>query len=71
LPAADHPNVTTAPAPQGAISPARLHGEACIICGRADGPLVDAGYVYTQSGKAQLGWPVVACEEHLAQGGPQ
>jgi hypothetical protein len=48
------------------ISPARLHGEACIVCGTTEPPLHPAGHVYTPSaeGGAPLGWAIVACESH-------
>lgn len=52
------------PAIQDAISPVRLHGEACIHCGTTEGPLTPAGHRYTASGQIQLGWAVVACSEH-------
>lgn len=62
--AADHAHVTTAPVPDGTISPVRLHGEACIVCGDANGPLTFVGHVYTMSGKSRLGWRVAACPSH-------
>lgn len=48
------------------ISPARLHGEACIECGSTEPPLVPAGHRHTQTerGRAPLGWAVVACPVH-------
>lgn len=57
-----HPDAE--PPIQDAISPVRLHGEACIHCGTTDGPLAPAGHRYTPAGSTQLGWPVVACPEH-------
>nr|WP_133995129.1 hypothetical protein [Streptomyces sp. 846.5] len=46
---------------------ARLHGLACIACGRAGVPLSPAGHVYTCDGSGGLlGWPVAACPEHRA-----
>lgn len=50
--------------PVDSISIARLHGEACIVCGTASPPLISAGHVYTRSCGARLGWTVVACPEH-------
>ncbi|PBC80093.1 hypothetical protein BX265_5017 [Streptomyces sp. TLI_235] len=55
---------TTPPVLAEAISPARLHGEACIHCGSAEPPLVPDGHVYTESAEpgAPLGWAIVACK---------
>ncbi|MFI9275158.1 hypothetical protein ACIGXM_31265 [Kitasatospora sp. NPDC052896] len=53
---------------QDAISPARLHGEACIECGRREGLLTPAGHRYTESSAGgRLGWAVVACPEHVEE----
>jgi len=48
--------------PVDAISIVRLHGEACIGCGSAKGPLFPAGHVGTlDSEGGPLSWPVVTC----------
>lgn len=53
--------------PVDSISIARLHGEACIVCGTASTPLMSAGHVYTLSRGARLGWAVVACPDHAGE----
>lgn len=47
------------------LSIARLHGEACVVCGVTEG-LVDAGHVYTEGTEegSRLGWAVRACPPH-------
>lgn len=45
----------------------QLRGEACICCGRKEGPLVPAGHAYTPTSGAPLGWPVVACPVHAPE----
>jgi hypothetical protein len=44
---------------------AQLHAKACIDCGSPSGPFSSAGYVYTRSGAARLGWAVVTCVKHV------
>jgi hypothetical protein len=45
----------------------QLRGEACVCCGRKEGPLVPAGHAYTPTSGAPLGWPVVACPAHAPE----
>ena len=77
IPAGDDQGVTATEVPEQAdqpaadlVSPARLHGEACITCGSTEPPLVPAGHRHTptQAGKAPLGWAVVACPNHASEG---
>jgi hypothetical protein len=46
------------------VSPARLHGEACWICGAVTKGLATAGSVYTTADGEIRIWPVVACQPH-------
>lgn len=46
-------------------TPAQLHHQACIVCGRTDGALLPDGHVqvvYTET--STLSWAVAACPEH-------
>jgi hypothetical protein len=48
--------------PVDAISIVRLHGLACITCGTASGPLLDAGHIGTRDSEGGvLSWRVVTC----------
>jgi hypothetical protein len=49
------------------LTPAQKQHTACFECG-APGPLVPAGYAYTKTSGAPLGWAVVACPNHAPQG---
>lgn len=46
---------------------AQLRGDACIYCGEQGEPLAPAGHAYTSTGRAPLGWPVVACPAHASE----
>lgn len=41
---------------------ARLHGEACIVCGSANYPLLPVGRLPLKG--SRVAWQVVACREH-------
>lgn len=48
------------------VSLARLHGEACIICGAVNGRLVPAGTRHTRGAdRALTSWEVVTCVAHI------
>jgi hypothetical protein len=42
------------------INQTQLHGEACLLCTRMNGELMDAGHVYTQAGG---GWRAKVCAD--------
>lgn len=49
-----------------AVSLARLHGEACIVCGGVTGPHVPAGARHTRAADGTLvAWDVVTCVAHM------
>lgn len=41
------------------VNRTQLHGEACLLCARMNGNLVDAGHAYTDEG----GWRARVCED--------